>query len=125
MSGCVTTNNALQVNNSSLTGESIEVKRVEENIEENPLEATNLAFYGTLCVDGSARGIVIRTADRTVIGTIAKLATSTENTETPIALEIHHFIKIVSGVAIFLGVTFMIINFAKGKHVLCVFHQVF
>eukprot|EP01006_Ploeotia_vitrea_P056684 TRINITY_DN68116_c9_g3_i1.p2 TRINITY_DN68116_c9_g3~~TRINITY_DN68116_c9_g3_i1.p2 ORF type:complete len:1113 (-),score=653.57 TRINITY_DN68116_c9_g3_i1:66-3350(-) len=103
-----------KVDNASLTGESLPQKRTPENSKDSPLEATNLAFYGTLAVNGTCQGIVIRTGDKTVIGTIAKLATTTENVMTPIAIEIHHFIKIVSSVAIFLGVTFVIISLVKG-----------
>jgi len=103
-----------KVNNSSLTGESLPVKRDIDNTYQNPLEASNLAFYGTLCEDGNAVGLVISTADNTVIGKIANLTAGTDNVETPIAQEIHHFIKIISSVAIFLGVTFLIVGFAKG-----------
>jgi sodium/potassium-transporting ATPase subunit alpha len=102
------------VDNSSLTGESDPQKRVIDNQKSDPLEATNLAFYGTLCVSGNATGIVIATGDDTVIGTIANLAATTDTVETPIAIEIHHFIAIVSYVAVFLGVTFLIIGFFKG-----------
>lgn len=105
---------SFKVNNSSLTGESLPQKRDFDNHHENPLEATNLAFYGTLCEAGNCTGIVINTADNTVIGKIATLATGTENVETPIAQEIHHFITIISSVAIFLGVTFLIIGFVMG-----------
>ena len=34
--------------------------------------------------------------------------------ETPIAIEIEHFIHIISGVAVFLGVTFFILAFILG-----------
>lgn len=102
---------SFKVNNSSLTGESLPQRRDIDNQHENPLEASNLAFYGTLCEAGSATGIVIATADNTVIGKIANLTTGTDNVETPIAQEIHHFITIISSVAIFLGVTFLIIGF--------------
>jgi len=103
-----------KVDNSSLTGESEAQKRKPDNIEANPLEATNLAFYGTMCTSGRCTGLVVRTADQTVIGKIAVLASSTENVKTPIAIEIEHFIHIVSSVAVVLGVSFLIIGFAKG-----------
>lgn len=103
-----------KVNNSSLTGESEAQKRTTENDQNLPLEATNIAFYGTSCEEGTCTGIVIRTGDNTVIGTIANLAATTENVETPIAREIHHFIMIVSCVAFFLGISFLIIGFVIG-----------
>lgn len=100
-----------KINNSSLTGESLPLKREPDNTQESALEATNLAFFGTLCESGNATGLVIATADSTVIGTIAMLTTTTDNVDTPIAQEIHHFITIISSVAIFLGVLFLIIGF--------------
>lgn len=103
-----------QVDNSSLTGESEPQKRKPENSEEMFTEATNVAFYGTSCVEGSCNGIVCKTGDSTFMGTIAKLTTATDQEPTPIAKEIAHFIHIISAVAVFLGVTFLIIGFAKG-----------
>jgi len=107
----VVTASNFQVNNSSLTGESLPQKRDPDgNVHQNALEATNLAFFGTLCETGKATGIVVATANNTVIGTISNLVASTENVQTPINQEIHHFIKIISAVAIFLGVTFLCIG---------------
>lgn len=83
-----------KVDNASLTGESLPQTRTPDNTHESALEATNLCFYGTLATNGNARGVVIRTGDRTVIGTIANLAASTGNVQTPIAIEIEHFIHV-------------------------------
>jgi sodium/potassium-transporting ATPase subunit alpha len=61
--------NEMKVDNSSLTGESLLLLRsVECTNPGNPLETKNLAFFGTLCKEGSGKGIVIGTGDRTVIG---------------------------------------------------------
>lgn len=60
---------------------------------------------------GTCKGIVIRCGDNTVMGRIANLASGLEVGETPIAKEIGHFIHIVTGVAVFLGVSFFIIAF--------------
>ena len=59
----------MKVDNSSLTGESLLLMRsIECTNKENPLETKNLAFFGTLCKEGSGKGVVIFTGDRTVIG---------------------------------------------------------
>ena len=65
---------------------------------------------------GTCRGIVVQTGDRTVMGRIANLASGLEMGETPIAREIAHFIHIITGVAVFLGVTFFIIAFILGYY---------
>merc|ERR1719473_849859 len=99
-----------QVDNASLTGESEPQKRTDQFTHENPLETKNLAFFGTSVPQGSMTGIVVNTGDNTVMGRIAFLATATTAEETPIAKEIHHFVTIVSAIAIFLGVTFFVIG---------------
>ncbi|PWA32170.1 hypothetical protein CCH79_00013347, partial [Gambusia affinis] len=92
-----------KVDNSSLTGESEPQTRSPDFTNDNPLETRNIAFFSTNCVEGTAKGIVINTGDRTVMGRIATLASSLEGGKTPIAIEIEHFIHIITGVAVFLG----------------------
>ncbi|KAF6032440.1 ATP1A1 [Bugula neritina] len=101
-----------KVDNSSLTGESEPQVRLAECTHENPLETRNIAFFSTNAVEGTCRGVVIATGDRTVMGRIANLASGLEIGETPIAREIAHFIHIITAVAVFLGVSFFIIAFA-------------
>ncbi|GIY85805.1 hypothetical protein CEXT_48751, partial [Caerostris extrusa] len=105
-----------KVDNSSLTGESEPQTRSPEMTNENPLETRNIAFFSTNCVEGTGRGIVINTGDRTVMGRIANLASGLEMGDTPIAREIAHFIHIITSVAVFLGVTFFIIAFILGYY---------
>lgn len=123
----------LKVDNSSLTGESEPLSRSTESTDDIPLETKNLAFLSTFAVEGklifigktkekencwqnlgTARGIVVRTGDRSVMGRIANLASSVTTGETPIAREIGHFIHIITGVAVFLGVSFFFIALVLG-----------
>merc|ERR1712209_325053 len=103
-----------KVDNSSLTGESEPQARTPEFTHENPLETKNLAFFSTNAVEGTAVGMVVNIGDNTVMGRIAGLASGLEGGQTPIAKEIAHFIHIITGVAVFLGVTFLIIAFILG-----------
>merc|ERR1739848_135871 len=106
----------MKVDNSSLTGESEPQMRQAEANDVETLEAKNIAFFSTNCVEGSARGIVIRCGDDTVMGRIAALASNVDSGDSPIAQEIEHFIHIITGVAVFLGVTFFILAFILGYH---------
>lgn len=108
----------MKVDNASLTGESEPLLRNAGKSEDNIFESPNVAFFGTYCTDGEGEGIVIRTGDETVIGRIANLATSAEAVQTPLSIEINRFIKIISAVAIFLGVTFFIFGLAYGYSVI-------
>ncbi|KAK9395032.1 potassium-transporting ATPase alpha chain 2 [Crotalus adamanteus] len=107
-----------KVDNSSLTGESEPQSRSCEFTHENPLETKNIGFYSTTCLEGTATGMVINTGDNTIIGRIASLASGVGNEKTPIALEIEHFVHIVAGVAISIGVLFFIIAVSMRYHVL-------
>merc|ERR1712184_159896 len=97
-----------KVDNSSLTGESEPQTRTPEFTHDNPLETKNLAFFSTNAVEGICVGIVVNIGDNTVMGRIAGLASGLASDQTPIAKEIAHFIHIITGVAVFLGVTFFI-----------------
>jgi len=101
--------NEMKVNNASLTGESEDIN-LDPDLEPlaNIFETKNVGFFGTQCTAGSGTGICFKIGDATVIGQIANLASSAESAETPLAIEIERFIKIISGVAISLGVIFFI-----------------
>ncbi|XP_076857838.1 sodium/potassium-transporting ATPase subunit alpha-1b isoform X2 [Brachyhypopomus gauderio] len=103
-----------KVDNSSLTGESEPQTRSPDFSNDNPLETRNIAFFSTNCVEGSARGMVISTGDRTVMGRIATLTSGLEVGRTPISIEIEHFIHIITGVAVFLGLSFFILSIVLG-----------
>merc|ERR1712180_428496 len=105
-----------KVDNSSLTGESEPQSRSPDFTNENPLETKNLAFFSTNAVEGTCVGVVVHIGDNTVMGRIAGLASGLETGETPIAKEIAHFIHLITGVAVFLGVSFFIIAFILGYH---------
>uniref|UniRef100_A0A8C3HIE2 Sodium/potassium-transporting ATPase subunit alpha n=1 Tax=Chrysemys picta bellii TaxID=8478 RepID=A0A8C3HIE2_CHRPI len=103
-----------KVDNSSLTGESEPQTRSPDCTHDNPLETRNITFFSTNCVEGTARGVVIATGDRTVMGRIATLASGLEVGKTPIAVEIEHFIQLITGVAVFLGVSFFVLSLILG-----------
>ncbi|CAH2318830.1 sodium potassium-transporting ATPase subunit alpha-3 isoform X1 [Pelobates cultripes] len=103
-----------KVDNSSLTGESEPQTRSPDCTHDNPLETRNITFFSTNCVEGTARGVVVATGDRTVMGRIATLASGLEVGKTPIAKEIEHFIHLITGVAVFLGISFFILSLILG-----------
>jgi magnesium-transporting ATPase (P-type) len=67
-----------------------------------------------MCTAGEGTGICFKTGDHTVIGQIANLASSAESAETPLSIEIERFIKIITAVAVTLGVTFFIFAAIRG-----------
>jgi len=103
----------MEVDNSSLTGESEPQRREWKPSDETPAESSNLCFFGTLIVNGKGTGLVIATGDNTFMGRTAQLATSTDGEETPIAKEIKDFVFKVSMIAFILGITFFIIGMVE------------
>ncbi|XP_016070203.1 PREDICTED: sodium/potassium-transporting ATPase subunit alpha-4 [Miniopterus natalensis] len=103
-----------KVDNSSLTGESEPQTRSPDFTHENPLETRNICFFSTNCVEGTARGIVIATGDSTAMGRIATLTSSLGVGKTPIAVEIEHFIHLITSLAIFLGIAFFVLSIILG-----------
>ncbi|CAF3236649.1 unnamed protein product, partial [Rotaria sp. Silwood2] len=104
----------LKVDNSSLTGESEPQTRGIEYTNDDILETRNLAFFGTFAVEGSCIGVVIRTGDKTFIGRIANLTAGIERGNTPIAGEINHFIRIITIIAVVVGLIFCICSLSLG-----------
>ncbi|OCT73467.1 potassium-transporting ATPase alpha chain 1 [Xenopus laevis] len=110
----IITSQGCKVDNSSLTGESEPQTRSPEYTHESPLETRNIAFFSTMCLEGTAIGVIINTGDRTIIGRIATLASGVGNEKTPIAIEIEHFVDIIAGLAIFFGATFFVVAMVIG-----------
>jgi len=99
----------MKVDNSSLTGETDPlIRTVDCSDPDNPLETTNLAFFGTLCKEGIGRGVVIQIGDNTIIGQIANLAGAAGGEETLLRKEIDRFIIAVSIVAVIIGIIFFV-----------------
>ena len=112
------TSNEMKVNNASLTGESEDLLRDANSKVANVFESGNVAFFGTMCTAGVGEGVVFRTGDNTVIGRIANLSQSAESAETPLAIEIERFIKIISFVAFTLGGVFFVFGLAYGYDII-------
>ncbi len=103
----------LKVDNSSLTGEAEPQERGPGNKHPLPLEAHNLVFNGTLCVNGEGYGIVVRTGDHTVIGQIAFLTSSEDRRESPMNVEINFFVYFIASIAAVVALSFFGVSMGK------------
>jgi len=109
------TANRLTVDLSSLTGESEPQELDPTKSDEILLRSRNMLFSGSLVQGGDAKAIVWHTGMRTEIGKIVELTKATSEVETPIRRELKHFIKVISSIAIFLGVSFFVISILVGR----------
>ena len=78
----------LKVEASSLTGESDAIACCVDAAHATPLEARNLVFHSSLVMNGEGRGVVIRTGDATMIGSIAGLVGATAAVESTMQAEV-------------------------------------
>ena len=108
----------LKVDNASLTGESEAQLLDASQSADAALESPNMVFSGSLVQNGEGKVVLCETGMRTEIGTIVALTKATEATETPIHKELRYFIKVISAIAIFLGVSFFAISVATGNGII-------
>jgi len=78
---------SLAVNEAPLTGESVAVEKMAAPLPggvENPGDALNMLFSGTIVVSGRGRGVAVATGMETQMGQIAHLIAGAEQTATPL-----------------------------------------
>jgi sodium/potassium-transporting ATPase subunit alpha len=108
----------LKVDNSSLTGESEPQLRDAARWHDNVLESPNMVFSGSLVQNGEGRVLITATGMATQIGSIVALTKETKAAETPIHKELRYFIKVISAIAISLGVSFFLVSVLIGNGVI-------
>lgn len=115
-----------QVDESALTGESLnEVKSTEVLEEKTPLgDRSNMVFAGTAVTTGRAHAIVVATALNTEIGKIADKVTNTKEEKSPLTIRTEKFSKQISLIIIIVAIitTFVLIakDYAWNEIFLCV-----
>ncbi|MEG0122899.1 MAG: cation-transporting P-type ATPase [Enterococcus sp.] len=112
--GRLLTADSLEVNQSSLTGESTTVnKEIDIQTEEALKRAgkyaeANLVYEGTSVVNGSGVFVVLATGMATEFGQIASLTTSVTDVKSPLQKELDILTRQLSMIAIVIGILFFI-----------------
>ncbi|MFH1409422.1 MAG: HAD-IC family P-type ATPase [Nanoarchaeota archaeon] len=106
--------NAMRVDHSSITGESEPQLRKLVCTHANILESRNMVFSGTLVRSGNGMALVYGTGMDTQIGRIVKLTKESKTLESPLRKELKYFIKIISIIAIILGLMFFGVSYFTG-----------
>ena len=94
--GRIIENYSLQVNESSLTGESLSVDKTTETIDKKEValgDQKNMVFSGSLVTYGRALVLVTSTGMKTEIGKIATLMEETQEKKTPLQVSLDDFSK--------------------------------
>lgn len=108
----------LELDQSTLTGESRPVRRTAEPVQPAGLaraELPNLVFAGTSVVAGTGRAVVLATAMNTEFGKIARLTQTLGDELSPLQKEIAVVTKVVTVIAVGIGLLFfaLAVGFAK------------
>ena len=105
------------VDESILTGESIQVSKSSDIVErENATinEQNNMIFSGTSVVTGRAKAIVVSIGLATEIGKIANSINNTEDEKSPLTIRVEKFSKQISMLVLVIAIIITIISIVKG-----------
>ena len=106
----------LLANNAPLTGESrhasLDASRVEKG---RMVDAPNLVFAGCSLLRGSGTAVVYATGRRTEFGKIAALSVEVRRPPTPLEREVSRMVRILTIVAVVMGVAFFAYGLAIGR----------
>ncbi|WP_300321821.1 HAD-IC family P-type ATPase [Accumulibacter sp.] len=107
--------NQLKVDHASLTGESEPQLRKVDCTHDKLMESRNMVFSGTLVQSGNGRALAYGTGMNTQIGQIVQFTKQAGTLETPIRKELRHFIRVISAIAIALGLLFFALSVLLGN----------
>ncbi len=100
---------ALEVDVSTLTGESIPVFRSADYADTQvpQIQARDLVFSGTTCTEGEARAVVFATGMRTELGRIAAHSQRVEREESPLERQVRRVAWLIAAIAVAMGIAFV------------------
>lgn len=107
----------LKMDESSLTGESFPVLKDSDKVPVGKVlgDLVNMAFSGTLVVQGTSMMLVTATGKDTEIGKVSKLVEESEEIETPLERSVDSLTKVLAALAIGFSVVFPIIGYFQGQ----------
>lgn len=103
----------LQVDQSTLTGESNPVRKTADAVLETDLtaaETPNLVFAGTSVSEGNGRVVVTKIGMATEFGKIASLTQNMEDSESPLQRQLDRLTKQVTLFALCMGIVFFLFD---------------
>ena len=108
--------NSLEINEASLTGESVPVKKHVRVVSKETLlaERKNMAFMGTLVVEGRASAVVCDTGLETEIGQITVMLKETEDEQTPLQKKLNDFAKFVTKIILVIAFLMFLLGIIEG-----------
>ncbi|KYH28884.1 cation-translocating P-type ATPase [Clostridium colicanis] len=119
--GRIIENFSLQVNESSLTGESESVVKTEEVIDGDNVsigDMKNMVFAGSFVTYGRAAAVVTNIGMDTEIGKVASLLENTKQKKTPLQISLDDFGKKLASIILIISALIFILNMYRGYEVI-------
>ena len=107
----------LRADESMLTGESIPAEKMASIIPEDnltPGDQRNMAFMGTVVVNGRAKGVAVATGARTVLGQIARDVQELGVTKSPLQEKIDRFAQTIGIIVLVASALLFLIGILVG-----------
>jgi magnesium-transporting ATPase (P-type) len=116
---------SLKVDQSLVTGEVDPIDIQVQSQDHQPLESKNLIFNGTLVVEGSGIGVVIRTGDESMIGSIVELTGATQKGTSTLKADVEKFVFLLMIASLFQAILIFVVGIIRGISPLEAFIQGF
>ncbi|MCP3852061.1 MAG: cation-transporting P-type ATPase [Gammaproteobacteria bacterium] len=115
--------NEIQIDESSLTGESVSIQKESDILTADTLLADrkNMLYSSTLVTFGRAVSVVVAIGDKTEIGNINQLMANTDILQTPLTKKISSFSKILLYVILGMAALTFLIGILRGEAILDMF----
>jgi Ca2+-transporting ATPase len=110
----------LRVDEAMLTGESLPAEKKHQTLAEENLTAgdqANMAFMGTVVVHGRARGVVVETGQRTVLGQIATQVQEALTLKAPLQEKFDRFARNIGFVVLMASVLLFVVGVLTGESI--------
>ncbi|MBB6451806.1 Ca2+-transporting ATPase [Salirhabdus euzebyi] len=118
--GRIIENHSLQINESSLTGESLSVEKDIEPIAEQDVpigDKKNMVFSGSFVTYGRGVVVVTNIGMNTEIGKIANLLESAKEKKTPLQANLDQFGKKLAGIIIAIAILIFAVDIIRGNEI--------
>ncbi len=107
----------LRVDESALTGESLPVEKIADDLSHDALLADrrNMVYASTLVTYGQGKGIVTAIGNHTEVGRISELIASVDELATPLTRKIAHFSHILLYAILAMAALTIVIGVLRGQ----------
>ncbi len=115
----------LVMNEAALTGESMPIKKIVEELQEGALlaERKNMVYAGTVVTGGRGLAVVVESGLKTELGKISSMVQETDETQTPLQEQLAVLAKWISGVVAGIIVVLFVFGLLRGESFVLMFEM--